>query len=114
MNRPTRYVLSLLGAGVIAGALYTQGYHSLPLLAGIFVIFSVSGVLSLRYPAFWGRQDIPNIASGVFTGGATLGAFVLALETGTGFNYAAGLFGIGLVTFGAACGYWMAETYESP
>jgi hypothetical protein len=112
MNRQTRYVLSLLGAGVIAGALYTQGHHSLPLLAGIFVVFSVSGVLSLRYPAFRRNRGVQNTASGLYAGGATLGAFVLALETGSGVNYAAGLFGIGLVTFGAACGYWMADIEE--
>lgn len=109
MNRLVRYVVALLVATAVTGAVSFE-YHSIILLPGIFVVYALGFGIALRYPApIWGRGWEDRWSSGVFAGGTTFGVLSLAQGVGPEFHFGAGVLGFGLTVFGVATGIWMAD-----
>mgnify|MGYP006298724177 FL=1 len=109
MRRPMRYGLALLVAAVVTGGVALE-HHSVVLLPGVYVVYTLATAVALRYPAVvWGRDLEDRRASAAFAGGTTFGVLSLAQGLGVGFHLGAAVLGFGLVLFGASTGIWMAE-----
>jgi len=109
MRRATRYILALVIAGAVTAGVAIE-YHSVVLLAGIFQVYAVAIAIMLRYPTLMlGSEHENRLASGVFSGGLTFGAFSLSQGLGVEFHFGAGVLGFGLALFGLACGIWMTQ-----
>ncbi len=112
MNRNRRYLGALVVAGVVTAGVATQ-HQSVVLLVGIFGIYVLATVLTLRYPALlWSRENGGGKAAGVFAGGMTFGTLSLAHGVGPPIHLGAGVLGFGLVVFGLSTGIWMVERSE--
>ncbi|WP_435360962.1 hypothetical protein [Haloarchaeobius sp. DFWS5] len=109
MTQLLRYALAVV-VGVVATGLAALDSQSAVLLTGVFVIFTMTAAILWEYPELvWGDGLDESHPSGVLAGGTTFGTLMLAQGLGVEFHYAAGVFGFGLVAFGAACGVWLSD-----
>jgi len=109
MNRAARFVTALLVAGVVTW-ITSLTDPSTKILTGIFGIYAVTTEIVIRYPESVSGERTPGLPSGVFGGGATLGALMLSQGYGPEIQFGAGMLGLGLAMFGVSTGYWLADT----
>ena len=115
MQRTRQYTLAALVATVVtvavavirSGPPLTGGTGPYTLVA-VFDLYAATTVVLLTRADALLTGDVGNVASGVFTGGLTLGGTTLAGGLGSDGYAAAVAVGVGLCLFGAVTGYWMA------
>ncbi|MFD1642266.1 hypothetical protein [Halohasta litorea] len=111
MNRAARYGTALLVAGVVTG-ITSLTDPSTEILTGIFGLYAVTTEIVIRYPEVVSSRKTRGLPSGVFGGGATLGALMLSQGYGPEIQFGAGMLGLGLALFGVSTGYWLAESSD--